>query len=277
MEGNTRVGPTALYTAQAWRAGGFENAAFFDHPLGRLMFTASSFGQRFLRPLLPGYLKDFNRYLVLRHRAIEARMERLCPDVVIEVAAGLSPRGLTYARRWPEITYVELDLPNMVSAKKARLKNLRMPGNYRLASTDILAEDFIDNLPIQPNAKQRVVVITEGLMDYLNDAEKQQAWANVSALLSQCGPGSRYLMECWPADKAMPNSVMTQAGLQGLSLLVGRSMGENLHENVEAAMQALHAGGFANVLRQDLHSLAEGLDISHKHCPFVIFECAVDN
>lgn len=276
LEGNTRVGPTALFTAQAWRAGGFENAALFDHPLGRLMYTASSFSQRFLRPLLPGYVKDFHRYLVLRHRAIEARMERLLPDVVIEVAAGLSPRGLTYARRWPEIRYVELDLPPMVRAKKARLRGTKLPPNYRLASADILAQDFADSLPVTPGRDQRVVVITEGLMDYLAPAEKQRAWDNLAGLMRDCAPGSRYLLECWPRTLALPGTASSQLGLQGMSLLVGRSLGENLHADAQAAIEALHAGGFASVVRQDLHSLAKGLGVSDKHCPFLILECAVE-
>lgn len=276
MQGNTRVGPTALYTAQAWRAGGFENAALFDHPLGRLMFTAGGIGQRLFRPLLPAYARQFDRYLVLRHRAIEARMERLLPDVVIEVAAGLSPRGLTYARRWPEVSYVELELPNMVALKRARLKGTKLPPNYQLEAADILAQDFPAQLPFTLNKRQRVVVISEGLMDYLAMPEKQRAWTNVQQLLRLAGAGSRYLLECWPAQQVLPDTATGRAGLQGLSLLVGRSMGENLYADAAAAAKALNDAGFASVLRQDLHSLAEGLGLELQHCPFVVFECATD-
>lgn len=275
MEGNTRVGPTALYTAQAWRAGGFANAELFDHPLGRAMYTASTVGQLLFRPMLPPYLKDFHTYLSLRHHAFEARMERLAPDLIIEIAAGLSPRGLTYARRWPEVDYLELDLPNMVAVKRARLKKVRLPGNYQLASTDILADDFIGQLPVQPTVRQRVVVITEGLTDYLSMDEKQQAWRNVVDLLSQAAPGSRYLFESWPSERVLPDTATGLAGLKGLSLLVGRSMGENLFPDARAVTDALLTAGFSNVVRQDLHSLAEGLGVSAKRCPFYLFECAV--
>ena len=269
------MGPTALYTAQAWRAGGFMHAELFDHPLGRLMYTVSGAGQRLLRPLLPAYAKDFHAYLRLRHHAFEARMERLAPDLIIEIAAGLSPRGLTYASRWPEVQYLELDLPNMVAVKKARMKRLSLPANYRLASTDILADDFVDKLPIKPTVDQKLLVITEGLTDYLSMAEKQRAWSNVIALMQLASPGSRYLFESWPAERVLPDNAMGQAGLQGLSLLVGRSMGENLFANAADVAGALQQAGFESVVRQDLHSLAQALGVDPRHCPFLLYECAV--
>jgi O-methyltransferase involved in polyketide biosynthesis len=224
--------------------------------------------------LLPPYLRDFHAYLRLRHHAFEARMERIAPDVVIEIAAGLSPRGLTYARRWPEITYLELDLPNMVAAKRARLKRVQLPDNYRLAETDILADDFIERLPIKPMAQQRMVVITEGLMDYLSMQEKQRAWRNVQGLLAMAAPGSRYLFESWPADRVLPDTTSGQLGLRGLSMLVGRQMGENLFANAEAVAEGLNAAGFATAVRQDLQSLAVGQAVDARRCPFVLFECA---
>ncbi len=275
MQGNSRVGPTALYTAQAWRAGGFTNAGLFDHPMGRVMYSLSSVGQRVFRPFLPPYMKDFHRYLRLRHHAFEARMERLAPDLIVEIAAGLSPRGLTYAQRWPEVSYVELDLPNMVAVKRARLKRVKLPVNYRLAETDILAQDFVERLPIKPNVHQKVVVITEGLTDYLSMAEKQRAWANVRALLSLAAPGSRYLFESWPAERVLPNTATGQAGLQGLSLLVGRQMGGNLFANHQGVADALNEAGFCLAVRQDLHSLAQGLGVDADRCPFLLYECAV--
>lgn len=274
MEGNSRVGPTALYTAQAWRAGRFTNAGLFDHPMGRAMYTVSSAGQKLLRPFLPAYLKDFHAFLRLRHHAFEARMERIAPDLIIEIAAGLSPRGLTYAQRWPEAQYVELDLPNMVAEKKARLRSVQLPPNYHLAETDILAADFIERLPIQPTQQQKVAVITEGLMDYLSMAEKQQAWANVLAVLQMGAPGSRYLFESWLAERVLPGTTSAELGLKGLSLLVGRSVGENLFTDAGAVAEALQTAGFATATRQDLSSLALGLAVNAGHCPFLLYECA---
>lgn len=275
MQGNTRVGSTALYTAQAWRDGKFANAEYFDHPLGRVMYTASSLVQKALRPVLPPFLKDFNRFLFIRHRAFEDRLDSTVPDMVFEIASGLSPRGMTYAQLWAGTTYVELDLPNMVAAKRARQAALKLPRNYVLADTDILADDFIERLPVKPQADQTIVVITEGLMDYLSMTEKQQAWKNIVRLLQLADADSRYLTECWPRHRVAPSSRIAKITVGGLGLLVGRAMLENLFTDRHEAEQALREAGFATVSRPDLVSMTRDAGLEPLACPFVLFECGV--
>lgn len=275
MQGNKRVGPTALYTAQAWREGCFENAEFFDDRLGRWMYRAGNLARRLGSPLLPAFLKDFNEYLFIRHRAFEDRLEALLPDMVIEVAAGLSPRGLTYSRRWPNTIYQELDLPNMVAAKRQRLHGMGLPPNYYLAESDILSEGFVDSLPVRPTQGQHVLVITEGLMDYLSMEEKQRAWENIVKLLAMSHPDSRYLTECWPKHRVMPGSGMGKWAVNGLGLLVGRRMGENLFDNREAADAGLRQAGFKTVSRPDLVTLTRNAGLDPRACPFILFECGV--
>lgn len=275
MEGNTRVGPTALYTAQAWREGCFENAEYFDDRLGRWMYKAGNLTRKIARPFLPPFMKDFNEFLFIRHRAFEDRLDSMLPDMVIEVAAGLSPRGLTYSRRWSNTLYQELDLPNMVAAKEARLKSLNQPENYLLAETDILADDFVHRLPVKPKSNQHVVVITEGLMDYLSMEEKQRAWGNVVKLLEMAHPDSRYLTECWPSHRVMPGSGPGKWAVNGLGMLVGRRMGENLFSTKEAADEAMREAGFSTVSRPDLFPLIRHAGLDPLACPFVLFECGV--
>lgn len=275
MQGNTRVGPTALYTAQAWRDGKFENAEYFDHPLGRVMYTASGLTQKLLRPLLPAFLKDFHKFLFIRHRSFEDRLDAIVPDMVIEIASGLSPRGMTYARHWPATRYVELDLPNMVAAKRARQSGVPLPENYQLAETDILADDFIDRLPVKPTPEQTIVVITEGLMDYLNMNEKQQAWSNVVKLLNMAAPDSRYLTECWPQARLSATSRTARLSVSGLSMLVGRSMLANLFDDRHDADKAMRKAGFATVSRPDLVRMTRAAGLEPLACPFILFECGV--
>lgn len=275
MQGNTRVGPTALYTAQAWRDGNFPNAGHFDHPFGRVMYTASSLMQKLLRPVLPPFLQDFNQFLFIRHRAFEDRLDTMVPDMVIEIAAGLSPRGITYSRSWSNSSYIELDLPNMVAAKQARMKNIELPSNYHLAETDVLSEDFMERLPVRPGSDQMVVVITEGLMDYLNREEKLRAWRNIAGLLKLASPESRYLLECWPKHRVAPASRVAKATVNGLSLLVGRSMTDNLFEDRHEADEAMREAGFATVSRPDLSVLCRDAGLEPLACPFILFECGV--
>lgn len=46
--------------------------------------------------------------------------------VVVELGAGFSPRGIELARDFPDIEYIEIDLPGVVEAKRQRLE--KVPG-----------------------------------------------------------------------------------------------------------------------------------------------------
>jgi hypothetical protein len=154
--GNRRVAPTAYFTAQAWIAAGFPNAELFDTPEGRLLFGSARrlighLGR--IAPSLPWHLE----FLYLRHRAFEARLRELEPTFVLEVGAGLSSRGLTLARQWPDTIYVEVDLEGVVLEKNRRLTTTPLPENYSLAACDLLDPMFVRTLPSTPNRGDRAV------------------------------------------------------------------------------------------------------------------------
>ena len=274
MQGNVRVSPTALLTAQAWRAGGFANAELFDSRKGRVMYAGIMAARWPFWPLLPPHTRHLLPYLQLRHQAYELRMDEFRPDMVVEVAAGLSPRGLTYARRWPEVPYLELDLPDMVAAKNAHLKSQAMPQNFHLAACDILADDFIQRLPIKPAQDQKLLVITEGLLPYLSFAEKRQAWRNLHALLQLASPASRYLFECYPAERVMPHSLAARSGLKLASLLVGRRLQDNFFASDQAVIEEVQALGFRQVQQLKLQSLAAKRGLKESGSPYALFECS---
>ncbi len=68
-------------------------------------------------------------YLLTRHRAIDALLERAIEQhgitQVVEVACGLSPRGWRFAQRYGDrITYIEADLPAMAERKRRALERM---------------------------------------------------------------------------------------------------------------------------------------------------------
>ena len=110
---------------------------------GRLLFES-------LHPLMrvSGALggPSLESYLLARHRAIDALLERAIEEhgvtQVVEVAAGLSPRGWRFVQRYGErITYVEADLPAMAARKRRALEQIGTLGeHHRVEDLDALRD-----------------------------------------------------------------------------------------------------------------------------------------
>jgi O-methyltransferase involved in polyketide biosynthesis len=108
---------------------------------------------------------------------------------VLELAAGLTPRGLELTRD-PAITYAELDLPNMVREKKRILEgilgketrpNLYLMEGNALSRTDVMrVTNFF-------RTGESVAVVNEGLLRYLTHEEKALVASNVLSILKECG------------------------------------------------------------------------------------------
>ena len=96
------ISPTAHYTGYVWARNGLSHPELTTTE-GRLLFES-------LHPLMrvSGALggPSLEAYLLARHRAIDALLERAIEEhgitQVVEVAAGLSPRGWRFAERYGE-------------------------------------------------------------------------------------------------------------------------------------------------------------------------------
>ncbi|MEJ7604540.1 MAG: class I SAM-dependent methyltransferase, partial [Kofleriaceae bacterium] len=135
------ISPTAHYTGYVWFAHGQSHEAFATRT-GRLMY-------RVLRgPNLvahKAHLPTLEGMLLARHRLIDRRLTHAIDageiSQVVEVAAGLSPRGWRFRNRYgAKLTYVEADLPDMIAHKRAILAQLggETP-HHRTVEIDALA------------------------------------------------------------------------------------------------------------------------------------------
>lgn len=191
-----RVGPTAHYTAYAWFRLGMPYAEWFKTRRGAQLFWTMRVGLEWLARLSPGVPTLVN-YLELRHRSIDHALSRLNPDLVVELGAGLSRRGVTWALDHG-VRYVEVDLPHMVAAKRGLIaklpRSMRDPLSARLElhGVDVLAEDFQAWLTQQLARSQRPVVIAEGLLGYLSTHERERVARAIAAALTDRGRGSQF-------------------------------------------------------------------------------------
>jgi O-methyltransferase involved in polyketide biosynthesis len=177
---------TAHYTAQVWARHRLPEAWRFDTLFGRRLFLA-------LEPLFAaGRALGFpsvEEVNLARHRTIDALVEERAPAQLVELACGLSPRGLAAARRG--LPSLDLDLPAMVERKAEILRTTGgAPDRYRLAALDIVrCEHYARALGPLLLPRAPTLAVAEGILIYLPLAAQRQVFARVAALLRCCGGG----------------------------------------------------------------------------------------
>jgi O-methyltransferase involved in polyketide biosynthesis len=244
VSGSEAISPTAHYTGYVWFRNGLSDPALATRQ-GRILFDSLQ-GPALVSRALGG--PTLEGYLLARHTAIDARLtaaiERDGITQVLELAAGLSPRGLRFHRRYGDrLLYVEADLPDMAARKERALARARsLDAHHRVAVVDALTERGEHSLhalaaDLDPGAG--LVIITEGLLGYLPTPEVTRLWHRCAQVLSGFGAG-RYLSDLHLAGAQTPT---VRAFRVLLSAFVRGSV--HLHyDDAQAAQAALVGAGF---------------------------------
>ncbi len=243
-----KIGPTAHYTAYVWHRLGFPNAERFVTPLGRAMFWGFRLAGEGALTYAP-FAPSMTQYLEYRHRAFESVLEDAPPDVVIELGAGLSRRGVTWASRG--VRYVEVDLPPMVRAKQRMIAERADPalleairGRLEHVSLDILSAAFPAQLAALLEGAARPVVMTEGVLTYFTPEDRRKLARSVATALAGRGAFVGE-MRVKQAPGATDAALKT---LRGAIRLVTRGRGAGAEEEShEAAREAFLGAGFSDV------------------------------
>ena len=219
-----KIGPTARVTAYAWYQLGMPYGHLFVTREGAAMYwgftgTAGMVGKLFKLPTLVEYLE-------FRHRMMEAQLDRLNPDRIVELGAGLSRRGLTWVLDHG-VRYTEVDLPHMSAAKRqiledapGRVQRALRSGELELRSTDILAPSFADELAELLAGAERPLVISEGLLDYFDLDARQRLLENIAGGLRGVG-GGHYLTDLQRGDRERKVGPAAMVLRQAIKLATG--------------------------------------------------------
>lgn len=240
------ISPTAHYTGYTWFHHGLSHEAFAT-PQGRLLFNGlrplSLLAQAAGRPTLEGFL-------LARHRAIDGLLEQAIAEgrvtQVIEVAAGLSPRGWDFKRRHGNrLRYIEADLPDMAERKLQRLEHagLLSPG-HRVVALDALADSGPQSLAAlagRLDPAQGVAIVTEGLLNYFDRESVLGMWRRFAAVLSRF-PQGLYLSDLHLASENRGASQRVFGRM--LSAFVRGRVHLHFRDVAEAGAE-LRAAGFA--------------------------------
>jgi O-methyltransferase involved in polyketide biosynthesis len=195
-----RIGPTAHYTGYVWARNGLSPPELATLE-GRILFDAFQPVMLASRAVGGATLED---YLLARHRAIDALLARAIDagevSQVIEVAAGLSPRGWRFVRRYGErLTYVEADLPAMAARKRAALERMgSLSERHRVREVDALRDDdgpgSLAMVTAELDQRDGLAIITEGLLGYLPGDAVVALWRRFARALGAF-PAGRYISD----------------------------------------------------------------------------------
>ncbi len=195
-----------------------------------------------------------------RHKLLDKLIKRTDTKQVLEVAAGLSTRGLDMSFD-SSVDYVEVDLSAMMVDKRKILASLEqsgaVPKRKNLYLEDGNALDFDDLLKASRHFDESkpIVVVNEGLLRYLSLIEKNQYASNVMNLLRKFGG-------VWiTSDISLPKVFYKEDDVMKLrrkriSEITGVNIADNLFKDEEDAKHFFNDLGF-NV---ESHSFLEVID-----------------
>lgn len=230
---------TAYYTGQVWQKHGLA-PAFLGTRNGRLLYRAGR-PVELLSELAMGSSNEIlllQRHLILDHLLTHA-IERDGYAQVVELACGLSPRGLRFKQRYGDrIRYIEADLPAMATRKRDMLTAVAESERPEVIACDILQHDSdisLSRLFAGLDHSKPVIVITEGLINYFDLETISGFWRELANQFSHF-PAGRYLSDLYPGYQ-WHRAVKLINGLKGLLAIATRSS-VTLHFSTESELIA---------------------------------------
>jgi len=249
------ISPTAYATGYFWYRHGLSTPALTT-PQGRRLDRGFRWLSRGIR-LASGVSID--ALMMARHLGINEVLAQAIDDgrvrQVIEIAAGLSPRGWEFSRRYPDtLSYIETDLPAMAATKARMLGAAQLLSpRHRVATLDALADEGPDSLAaIAATLDPRLgtAIITEGLMNYLDPATARGVWRRIARTLGRF-PQGIYLADVYPQPRERSPGLL----LLGATLSVFVRGRMHLHFDRDAAVvAAMREAGFGSAT---VHAPAE--------------------
>ncbi len=134
----------------------------------------------------------FISYAELRYKSIQQAIKNLKIKQVLEFASGFSLRGLAMSSD-PSLTYVETDLPGLMKEKETLVK--RVKARHKISSRQNLFYHTVNILKMSEielalknlDPKEPLIIVHEGLFQYLSKSEKRIAAQNIYTVLKRFG------------------------------------------------------------------------------------------
>jgi O-methyltransferase involved in polyketide biosynthesis len=264
---------TALYTSATWSWGRLPSAELLATPDAKWVFRFTN-AALWLAHLFRRDLPSLRHSLLHRHLVIDQLAADARPTQVIELASGLSRRGVSMSSS-PSLRYTEVDLPAVVGRKRELLG--RTPSgqaalareNLRLIGSDVTTAP-LDKL-VEPGAS--LFVIAEGLFMYLDPDQQLRLWERIRSLFD-IAPGI-FVFDLVPASE-QPKPGLVGRTLERLMKLFtgGRSFERDARSRDDIAA-GLRTAGFSSVelIEPRTVARARSLPFADAHTQQLLFVC----
>jgi O-methyltransferase involved in polyketide biosynthesis len=192
-----------------------------------------------------------------RMMAIEALTKRHFPEdkpglLLVDVAAGFSPRGLHMAQQYPQAQVIEIDLPDVVTEKKKRLANskIAIPSNLSWLQADLSKEKLSDVL----SGRKANLITSEGLSLYLTPKENARFFKHIAGSLA---PDGIFMVEIYFNTKLQ--KLQQNPNVRNVASFIFRMVGSvpGLMANAGVAAQIMSEAGFDQISE---HAVVDMMD-----------------
>lgn len=213
-----KISPTALMVAYA--------RAFADIPYSKDLSRLVN-AQSVVEDLLGQKLEQVAEIAILiesRYRAIDQLVaDHLTKNTltqIIELASGLLPRGMVMSQN-PDVTFIESDLPLMISQKASLVKELVGDrSNLHFIPIDI-ASTFNQLIACTKYlSSEPLIILCEGLLMYLSHPQKHQVFNHIRELLQNYG--GVWITSDFVTVEAINRRKQISPNLQKISQMVSR-------------------------------------------------------
>ena len=254
ITGNEKIGPTAFITA-LYRT-------FSDIPYAQEIFDALE-KLRIIKGEsdIPIELKKYERSPLIeaRYKIDSKLILENNPHQILEIASGLSPRGLNMSSDRNTI-YVEVDFLEVIKLKKDIVNSIKnnqqndSKNNIFFEPGDALKENDLLKVSKHFNVKENIIVLNEGLLAYLTFKEKTILSKNIHNLLSVFG-GVWITPDIILPESKASNTIQGTYN-QNLQKLTGSPIDKNRFKNKEEAKIFFENIGF----EVEIHNFSEVYD-----------------
>ena len=251
-ESYDKIGPTAKLVAYL--------RTFTDIPFAKEIAVESGAKKTF-QELAAASAKSMVRLAPLweaRYKVTDRILVENDMTQVLEIAAGLSPRGLSMTEN-SNIVYVVTDLPQILEEEKKIAETILAKSNSRRLNLHFQVANVLDMKSLSTAAaafkhNKPLAIISEGLFPYLNRAEKKVFADNVHELL-------RKYHGLWIASDVHTKQHLqeisrldldTQTRLTNISNSTERTIENNIFDDEDDIKRYFGAAGFT--MEEYLHS-----------------------
>lgn len=237
---------TAYYTGEVWRQHGLASAVF-ETPQGRMLYRLGQPLEHTARFLAGVSIQTtlLQRHHIIDH-VVKQAIEQHGVTQIIEIACGLSPRGTQFCQDYPDLHYIEADLPDMLQHKQDLLtRHGLLNSGHRVVPIDILAKNGVLSVAEvlgSLDKRRNTLVITEGLVNYFALEMISGFWTRLAHAL-QDFPKGGYITDLYPNFTWHPMVKLANFFVHGLAFATKSSV--TLHfEHQQAIINGFAAFGF---------------------------------